>query len=108
MVSHSFFLYFFLFISLSPSLIIVFVCCFLKSTGNAYAIKIIDIQQTTQGFDLQRTYTEIEILQSMNHPNIIKYNITIIIIIIIIIIFNENDYSCILLDYMNYIMNIQD
>jgi serine/threonine protein kinase len=41
-------------------------------TGENFAIKIINVTQQTQGFDLLRIYSEIEILDLMNHPGIIK------------------------------------
>lgn len=41
-------------------------------SGENFAIKIIDIKQQTQGFDLHRIYTEIDLLQSIHHPGIIR------------------------------------
>jgi hypothetical protein len=41
-------------------------------SGENFAIKIIDVKQQTQGFDVHRIYTEIDILQSVRHPSIVK------------------------------------
>jgi serine/threonine protein kinase len=41
-------------------------------SGENFAIKIIDVKQQTQGFDVHRIYTEIDILQSVHHPSIVK------------------------------------